>query len=448
MPTYRQLALFSQSAPSQLPSSGEVFAMPAGRCDICETERLCILTHRRDYSLHRDVPVWGCLDCSSYCEAGEHLADTDSVSFCSECDACSECCDCPYCEGCSETVRETESCGLCSQCCECYVCRRCPSGNDHVGPESWFCSDCECCESCCDCIRCNYCGELTDQTCEDHGYCSGCCDDCGIGADETDMEDLRNALADVPAYVPGAASTIGPYTFGVELEHNGNGVRACREIISAMGMRGWSAKEDGSLHSSTGAEVVSPILRGEDGIAQMRTMMLALSANGGTVNHECGTHVHIGAADMEPADIVRLVRFYDRNVALIDSLHPQSRRNAFYCGNTTPREIDSLDHFHKGNPSDKKALADATGSRYRKVNLHSLRWHGTIEFRQHAGTLNPRKLEAWIRFLMALCECARFSSADGTYSTLPELLGSLRPFGLGEEHIAYLLNRSLKLGAA
>jgi hypothetical protein len=108
------------------------------------------------------------------------------------------------------------------------------------------------------------------------------------------MADLN--LSGVPAYVPDSLSTVGPYSFGVELEHNGNGVYRASKIMHEVGLRNWQSKEDGSLRGD-GAEVVSPILRGPDGFAQMRTAMLALSVAGGTVNHSCGTHVHIGADD-------------------------------------------------------------------------------------------------------------------------------------------------------
>ncbi len=37
--------------------------------------------------------------------------------------------------------------------------------------------------------------------------------------------------------------------------------------------------------------------------------------------------------------------------------------------------------------------------RYFKVNLQSHRRQGTIEFRQHGGSLNGRKIESWVRFL-------------------------------------------------
>lgn len=44
-------------------------------------------------------------------------------------------------------------------------------------------------------------------------------------------------------------------------------------------------------------------------------------------------------------------------------------------------------------------MANIMGSRYFKVNLMSFQRHGTIEFRQHSGTVNATKIANWVRFL-------------------------------------------------
>jgi hypothetical protein len=42
--------------------------------------------------------------------------------------------------------------------------------------------------------------------------------------------------------------------------------------------------------------------------------------------------------------------------------------------------------------------------RYFKVNLQALRVHGTVEFRQHSGTVDGTKVENWVRFLLGFVE--------------------------------------------
>lgn len=60
----------------------------------------------------------------------------------------------------------------------------------------------------------------------------------------------------------------------------------------------------------------------------------------------------------------------------------------------------------------KSQLANTTG-RYYKVNLQSLTRYGTMEFRQHSGTLNFTKVINWVSFLMAFVD----TSASLTQAT-------------------------------
>lgn len=211
----------------------------------------------------------------------------------------------------------------------------------------------------------------------------------------------------------------------------------------------WKFVPDSSV--SMGNECVSPILAGPDGMAQLETVTAALVAAGGTVNRSCGTHVHLGTDDLTAADIAAVVRFYDRHHSLIDTLHPASRRTnrSEWCGPFHEHEQTRLETAEKTNGSDtnkREAIAYA-GGRYRSVNLHALIAHGTIEFRQHGGTLNYAKLSAWVAFLMALVEHCKIEPM-GTYATLSDLLSGLSRFGLSDTHVAYLLNRAATLASA
>src|SRR5262245_8670273 len=61
---------------------------------------------------------------------------------------------------------------------------------------------------------------------------------------------------------------------------------------------GWRAMEDGSLCSAPrgfrGVEIVSPVLRGREGLASVRAMVARLNSMGAVVNKTCGLHVHVG----------------------------------------------------------------------------------------------------------------------------------------------------------
>jgi hypothetical protein len=59
------------------------------------------------------------------------------------------------------------------------------------------------------------------------------------------------------------------------------------------------------------------------------------------------------------------------------------------------------------------SFKSATGSisRYRKVNIASFNRHGTIEFRQHEGTMDPDRILNWVQF------CTHF--VEESYNNIP-----------------------------
>lgn len=208
--------------------------------------------------------------------------------------------------------------------------------------------------------------------------------------------------------------------FGVELEMNGISREKAVRVLSAIGLNiqsegynhirrdYWKIVNDASVRN--GFEVVSPVLDGEAGLEQLRAVVTALKDAGGTVDRSCGFHVHFDAADLSLEHLRAIVTRYAAHEAKIDAFMPPSRRgNANnYC-----RGLGAL----VGSPAFRRAanlgqLVEAQPGRYFKVNLQSHRVHGTVEFRQHSGTLDAPKAVNWVRFLAAFVEECR-AKADG-----------------------------------
>lgn len=194
--------------------------------------------------------------------------------------------------------------------------------------------------------------------------------------------------------------------FGIELEIVGITRQTALRALSAVGIhvqgeaynhttRGhWKLVPDSSV--SGGFEVVSPILEGERGIEEAMTVAEALSDAGATVNRSCGFHVHFDAADLSAADVKAIVHRYAAHEAEIDAFMPPSRRggeNSFCL--PVARFLNR--RFDEARTIEE--LAAAQPGRYFKVNLQSYRRHGTLEFRQHSGTVNANKVANWVRFL-------------------------------------------------
>lgn len=199
--------------------------------------------------------------------------------------------------------------------------------------------------------------------------------------------------------------------FGVEIELVGTTIPRVQDALEAAGITvysqeynhrttsTWKIVPDGSL-TSGGFEVVSPVLQGEAGIEQVRKVAAAIVAAGGSVDRSCGFHVHVNARDLAIDSIVQIAARYNRFEEEINRFMPASRRESRYC-----RPISELFYNH----SIERILRGGTNylghlDRYHKVNLAAFARHGTVEFRQHSGTVNAEKMEKWVRFCLGFVE--------------------------------------------
>jgi hypothetical protein len=194
-------------------------------------------------------------------------------------------------------------------------------------------------------------------------------------------------------------------TFGVEIEFQGNR----EEVARLMNAKGVKAYVEGYNHStkshwklitdaSCGYELVSPPLKGREGLEQLKKACEALKEAGAKVNRKCGLHVHHDINDYNVKQIANIFAIYIKLEKTIDTFVPNSRRanNNTYCrslfqGTTQQAILDKLKVV--------KSLEDIGRiwhTRYVKVNFQSYVKYGTIEFRQHSGTTEFDKMYNWI----------------------------------------------------
>lgn len=197
--------------------------------------------------------------------------------------------------------------------------------------------------------------------------------------------------------------------FGVEFEVNGItmdraeaalravGLPVCRPGYTHRVMNPWKIVTDASVNN--GFEVVSPILRGEEGIAEAMVAADAMKTVGAGADRSCGLHVHIETEGMDVGDAKAVFSRYARFENEIDAFMPPSRRadqNRF-CRSV--KELAGSRRFRQA--PDIRALSDVPTERYYKVNLRSLNIYRTLEFRQHNGIVDADRTSHWIRFLDA-----------------------------------------------
>lgn len=222
-------------------------------------------------------------------------------------------------------------------------------------------------------------------------------------------------------------------TYGIEIEFKTH--MNSQEIARQIRTAGIDCRAEGYNHRTTshwkivtdasvygGYEIVSPVLAGEEGIADLHKVCAKLEEIGCRVDRQCGVHLHLGASSEDYGTIQRFVMNYAKLEDSIDCLVPPSRRAN---NNSMIKSLSGL----IGNESEEdtirkiNAKLDACrrasnmtqlqrvfhGDRYYKVNLQSYTRHGTVEVRQHSGSLNGEKIEQWVRLMGALFASSRAS---------------------------------------
>ncbi len=248
---------------------------------------------------------------------------------------------------------------------------------------------------------------------------------------------------------PQVVEGVTGFTFGVELEFT-HARLARYQVVDALIAAGidikaegynhrtasyWKVTTDGSLGSnySINSEIVSPILSGDAGFAEVTKVCRVLLSLGCKVNKKCGLHVHIGARNESLAFFKTLARLYHKAEPVIDSFLAPSRRgyaNTF-CGpvriNQPALEMaTNMEQIALALGQDHGLANVRSARRYRKLNVLSFWQHGTVEFRQHQGTIEAEKVCNWVRFCLRLALAARKGAAltDATMEALLSIVGA------------------------
>ncbi|KAA6414909.1 MAG: hypothetical protein FRX48_01659 [Lasallia pustulata] len=246
-------------------------------------------------------------------------------------------------------------------------------------------------------------------------------------------------------------------TFGVEIEfivrHQQNGLQdlyqphiheqlrqhlsdedvKVNSIYGTHGYSAWTVTGDVSILpygdgedinrslTHTAVELISPVLPvGPLGFQEIHKVVALVQVKFDVkVNQSTGLHVHVGngSDNIDDQCIQNLAQLVTVFQYQIDSIHPDSRINAYWAmppsssaalrvseGPFATAEVlqrDERETIGLINPGGERAVA------YNFTNLVDP-WSGkrTIEFRQHQGSLNAEQIVAWAEFVTAL----RFAS--------------------------------------
>ena len=231
------------------------------------------------------------------------------------------------------------------------------------------------------------------------------------------------------------AGVIKPYNISSKARDGRRFFQLCRDHKIALGtdQDSWHFEEDtsvrGRLHTKYGAELISPILKGIEGLVQVYYAFQLLNEIAGVdIDATCGFHVHHGV-DKEIfncSQLKTLVSLVHPLENLFYLLIPGERQNKSTC---RPMEIDVKAFLRDCDPicgpsncrlkrlwyspENRYNPAEAMYPRYDKtryhgLNLHSYWYRSTIEFRYHSAVLHQiDEAMQWIIFSQFLIEMSQ-----------------------------------------
>lgn len=224
-------------------------------------------------------------------------------------------------------------------------------------------------------------------------------------------------------------------TFGIELEVYDLDVNRLISELTAFGIsivresynhdtrNYWKIITDSSIRGVNGYEIVSPVLKGAEGLEQVKKVCIALNRIGAKVNASCGFHAHFSVNDLSLNGFKNLVNSYMNTEKQVDDFMPKSRRrnNNHYCKSIiVSRSISKTQALVNNSESVQKIASDVfNGCRYFKLNVQSYLRYGTVEFRQHSGTIQYSKIKNWLLICARMVEYAK---QVGVFNNLNDVL--------------------------
>ncbi len=248
---------------------------------------------------------------------------------------------------------------------------------------------------------------------------------------------LRNVYAEAPSFY-----------FGIEIETSVDSTTTPTDVVQTIRQKAnvpvldkttnyrrgnedhyanWQLVPDGSTTCSlrdpncNKFELVSRILQGESGLQECRKVISALNSVGRiSINQSMGFHVHVNVQHLSLEQKKNICLNFIKHEQAMDSILPPSRNASDYCKSNRDsmiQETMGLKHRAIASCSNLGELCDRVNpgpkesARYYKLNLQNLNPKNTqrkqakptFEFRQHSGTTDFEKIEAWVRFCTAFC---------------------------------------------
>jgi hypothetical protein len=172
----------------------------------------------------------------------------------------------------------------------------------------------------------------------------------------------------------------------------------------------WHLKHDGSL-GDYGLELASPALKGTRGKAELEAICSVLQQEQAYIDKKCGIHVHHDCTDLSDAAFIKIWQFYRKHQRAIDHYVSPSRR-IFESSHPFNGPLSYSLSFDTYENMKERLINDTPRA---VINFRSYVMRGTIEFRQHQGSIDAEKIFSWIVFTQGIISWAQWSSEDIMY---------------------------------
>ena len=161
-------------------------------------------------------------------------------------------------------------------------------------------------------------------------------------------------------------------------------------------------------------EMNSPKLEYSE-MGKLQEVVRALRHAGAVVNSSCGMHVHVDASKHTPQSLKNALSImYSKEDILFKALQVNSSRVSQYCqkvrepmlkearklSSDETKNLTALESiWYEGNISDREHY---NWTRYYALNLHSVFYRGTVEWRCFNSTLHAGKVAAYVNLCLAM----------------------------------------------
>jgi hypothetical protein len=175
-------------------------------------------------------------------------------------------------------------------------------------------------------------------------------------------------------------------------------------------IRGWELDHDGSLDN--GAEYRpkdrNKLYWNEDSIDQIKEIIGLIKAHRGHIKGgTCGFHVHIDMSKFSNREICNIIKTYIRQQNKFCKEFNMLKCRLDYAQKIPKETIKYLTENNiqkiKDNEVEQDTKCEYLVERHYQCNAQSLYRHGSLEFRLFNGTIQIRRIKAYIKWCIEFC---------------------------------------------